>query len=137
MPTAVQVCCGQARSSAVRSARNTSSRGARSGWPVTSSYSTWPASWGTSSCSRAAGATTSTLPGSGGDLGERLVEQDGQVAVADPAGLEPLAVGVGPSRRTPAPPWDTWSIRLPGRGTQQRLLRLLASWSQSWQSTRP
>jgi hypothetical protein len=46
---------GQARNSTVRSARNTSSCGWRSGWPVTSSYSSVPAGWGT------AGSTT--LPG--------------------------------------------------------------------------
>jgi hypothetical protein len=34
MPTAVQVCCGQARSSAVRSARNTRSRGAERDHPI-------------------------------------------------------------------------------------------------------
>jgi hypothetical protein len=31
----------------------------------------------------------------GRDLGERLIQQDGQVAVGDPAALELLAVGVG------------------------------------------
>jgi hypothetical protein len=35
--------------------------------------------------------------GLGRDLGERLIQQDAQVAVADPAGLQVLAVAVGPS----------------------------------------
>jgi hypothetical protein len=44
------------------------------------------------------------VAGLGRDLGERLVQQYGQVAVGHPAGLELLTVGVGakpPHKRAP------------------------------------
>src|SRR6266567_4970358 len=68
--------------------------------------------------------------GLGGDLGERLIEQDAEVAVGDPAGLELLAVGVGAKPphlhrssgstfRAPGYPAAAAVPRLPRRGTSR------------------
>jgi hypothetical protein len=56
---------GQARSSLVRSATNTSSPASRSGWPVSSAYTRLPSGWGTRGSSNAAGATIRMVPASG------------------------------------------------------------------------
>jgi hypothetical protein len=53
--TFAQVSRGQARSSHVRSATNTSSPASRSGCPVSSRYTRLPAGWGTPRCSRVLG----------------------------------------------------------------------------------
>src|SRR6266699_304213 len=68
--------------------------------------------------------------GLGCDLGERLIQQDAEVAVSDPAGLELLAVGVGAKPphlhrssgstfRAPGFPAAAAVPRLPRRGTSR------------------
>jgi hypothetical protein len=43
--------------------------------------------------------------GLGRDLGQRLIQQDAEVAVSNPAGLEVLAVGVGAKLQHERAPW--------------------------------
>jgi hypothetical protein len=134
MPTTVQVCGGQARNSTDRSARNTRSRGARSGWPVSRSYSSWPSGWGPH-CGAGRRGRLSARGRLAGDLGERLIQQDAQAAVSNPAGLELLAVGIGAKpphlRRSsgstlPAPGYPAAVTRSPAKQTiQYRTLRAI------------
>lgn len=59
--------------------------------------------------------------GLGRDLGERLIQQDTQVAAGDPARLQVLAVAVGAKRQHGRAPWSEpplgdQATRPPGRG---------------------
>jgi hypothetical protein len=94
MPTFPQVSWGQARSSQVRSATNTSSPGSGSGSPVSSSYTRRPAGWGTRGCSSAAGSTIRTVPASGSPTGPGGSSRPRQQSTARPGSrTSPSALG--------------------------------------------
>jgi hypothetical protein len=113
-PTVVQVCCGQAQlGGEVGQEHQVLWCPVGMAGPLVN----LPVRLGDLVVQQGGGGDHQYAAGLGRDLGERLIEQDAEVAVGDPAGLELLAVGVGtkPPHLYSSFGIGTPGTRLPGR----------------------